>query len=160
MKYDLYFADKDIVEELGYFSILWGMAEKRFFGDFGIPCKLNEILSSDILPKRIKQDTVALAHSIRNELIAYLTKNYYSQEITQDTMIERLRPQTEKEIVTCRKWYSLNGKDDVEFVKYTFFACYRIRNNLFHGEKPFDLLHHQLDLFRAINAFLNNLIKR
>ena len=38
-------------------------------------------------------------------------------------------------------------------------AIYRIRNNMYHGLKNWTLLNEQVELFRGINAFLENFLK-
>ena len=40
------------------------------------------------------------------------------------------------------------------------FIAYRVRNNLFHGEKDIHTLHLQEDLFRTVNSFLSIYLKQ
>lgn len=65
---------------------------------------------------------------------------------------------------------SLGDRDDIRLVKSVIkgdysdtnntiygllFIAYRVRNNLFHGEKTIDTLHLQKELFETVNAYLS-----
>lgn len=46
-------------------------------------------------------------------------------------------------------------KENSKIILLMCFICYRLRNNLFHGNKKFDELHQQKELFNLINNFLS-----
>jgi hypothetical protein len=49
-------------------------------------------------------------------------------------------------------------KNNPKIILLLCFICYRLRNNLFHGNKKFEELHNQKELFEITNRFLSELL--
>jgi hypothetical protein len=54
--------------------------------------------------------------------------------------------------------YEIIEKVNTKTILLMCFICYRLRNNLFHGNKKFDELHQQKKLFNLFNNFLSELL--
>lgn len=56
--------------------------------------------------------------------------------------------------------FDIIEKNDSKIVILMCFICYRLRNNLFHGNKKFDELHQQNELFNLFNNFLSEILTK
>lgn len=54
--------------------------------------------------------------------------------------------------------FEIIEKDNSKTILLMCFICYRFRNNLFHGNKKFDELHQQNELFNLFNNFLSEIL--
>jgi len=135
-----YCIEKDTIAELGAFSIIWGIAEEEHFGKF---CTREKIENMDF-----------------EHYVDLYEKAIYVKE----AFLGCFPSQPLKELRADKEWWvkisdwlvtNWSGKD---FIQTTFYACFRIRNNLFHGEKAYFALNRQKDLFIAVNEFLQEFI--
>jgi hypothetical protein len=68
----------------------------------------------------------------------------------------RLPSRVDREDIRLVKEVLVGNYSDANNVIYALlFIAYRIRNNLFHGEKAVETLHLQKELFETVNAFLS-----
>lgn len=142
-----YFIEEETVTELGSFAILWGMMEEELFGKFCTKAGIELKDFSGYL------DLFEQAEAFRYEYLKYCD-DYPSYN--NKTPLERLR--VDKEWVMRVDEWLVKGERNADFVKTAFYACFRIRNNLFHGEKVFYSLNSQRPMFMKINEFLERFI--
>lgn len=140
-------ASKEIIEELGKFSLLWNAFECNLFNQ---ECSVNNIKNFDDYDS-INNETYYI--NLINELLSYLNVN--RQEITKDFIKQKLystnRNEYQIEVENVLK-NDLHGK---ELQIGTMLILLRLRNNMFHGLKDCYNINKQLNLFISANALLN-----
>ena len=67
----------------------------------------------------------------------------------------RTRGLNEARIEKIKRFLQSNGQEDVID---GLFAIYRIRNNMFHGLKDYQMLNEQKELFDAVNNVLESIL--
>lgn len=145
-------------EFISEFTVLWGLFESKF--------RLNE---ESLNYKRIA--TVANStelKSVRENLQSFSNlPDFIIIEIqTQDVILAFTEIDFKVKIFpTFRKseydWFKKQfekshqiKKNNPKIILLMCFVCYRLRNNLFHGNKKFEELQTQKELFSLINNFL------
>jgi hypothetical protein len=151
-----YEIETDTVMELGRFSILWANLEQRTFKQDCNSAEIKKLQDytaskTDVLIYKILGiKEVLLKHWFRSpkEIDAdWAMKNLFSsQNKGDDYWIPRIRA-------------FLKGKNaEKDLIRIAVFICFRVRSNFFHGVKTLYTLNGiQLELFQAINAFLDDL---
>jgi len=138
--------ENETILEIGKFSILWGCFEWKYFDN---NCNKNKI---DNYAKKINNENaelLVLCYNIINKL-----RSLYNHD--SNTIIERLHSGImSSEIEKCLK---TDCSDKLSIIQGTLYICYRVRNNMFHGEKCEFFLNEQKDLFKKINFLLNQLL--
>ncbi len=140
--------DNDTITSIGQFAVLWGMLEQEYF-DKG--CTNKKLQSMSIAS--FNADMVARATEIKNNLVSY----YGSV----DTVAEKLciRNGDKKafydKVIQLLEDRSIDEKDRIHAAVC---LCFRIRNNLFHGEKTFWVLNQQKGIIDSCSGFLNALL--
>ena len=137
--------ENDTIFETGKFSVLWGCFEWKYFNNNCNKEKIDQAMQTI----NINQNLISSCGEIINEL-----KVLYNNDTK--VIIERLRcNKMTKEINKC-----LNNKDidNLSLLQGALYICYRIRNNMFHGEKCEFFLDRQRNLFININIFLTELL--
>jgi len=135
-----YCIENDTISQLGAFSIIWGIAEEEHFGKF---CTREKIEAMDF---EHYIDLYEKAIYVKEAYLAYCTSQ----------PLKELRAEREWWL-KISDWFEKNTCDK-QFIQTAFYVCFRIRNNLFHGEKAYFALNRQKDLFIAINEFLQEFI--
>ena len=172
-------ASKEIVEELGKFSLLWAQFEleycanncfdKLFFNDVefekfllnvnGQEKKNNYIFLRENFLKLFNFNTnlKPLIKNIISALLKYLHKT--KETITPEFIHEKLYsnsftayyPQVDN--IICN-----NINDNQELLLGGLLIVFRLRNNLFHGLKDCYTIDKQIEIFKSCNRFLDFLL--
>lgn len=179
-----YLNDKDVSSdsliELGYFSTLWGdieyyfFAKKKVFVEDGTSCKYISTSCSDlqienlskILLENRKFDFFDNVRFIKKEVLSYfkgegITDN---KTIINKILVEPHKKDDKIHIAIKNIIENKIEKEDIynkptdNPIMGALSICYRIRNNLFHGSKELLTINKQINLFKAINAFLNSIL--
>ena len=133
--------------QIVHFSLIWNLFERHACGRFASIPKIELSVKSAIAENRIETGQFA-EHS------AYFRHRAANYGHSIDDYVSALNPQDQKtkEILTG----FLNGGSDNLRSEVTglLVIAYRIRNNLFHGEKEVAYLHTQVELFRVVNSLL------
>lgn len=143
-----FFIENETVSVIGEFSIVWAMMEEKYFDK---DCNAGKLNRTTVL-----QANVTLADHAKK--IKESLKLYYSSY--DDSHILKLLNFRRKDSFNLRVQYFL--MTDLQNLDENVFCalciCFRIRNNLFHGEKVFYMLNNQRSLIADCSAFLNELL--
>lgn len=143
-----HYIQNDTVFSIGEFSILWGMFEEKYFE---MNCKREKIMRLKV--NLVNETLINLAKEIKDELLIHYTNP--------EKAIKHLR--------VCKKdklFYNIicsflenREMNDNDIILASICICYRVRNNMFHGEKSFFLLNGQKGIIDSCSAFLNDLLE-
>lgn len=140
-------ASKEIIEELGKFSLLWNAFECNLFNQECSVFKIQNFQNYNC----INDETYYI--NLINELLLYL--NVKKQNITREFIKQKLyslqRDEYQIEVENVLK-NDLHGE---ELQKGTLLILLRLRNNMFHGLKDCYNINKQLNLFISANDLLN-----
>ncbi len=145
---------KETVLEVGKFTILWNIFEKH-------RCKYNY--------KCKEINSIELSHLYKlpfEKFASVLKDRALTKGLTIKTYVEnKLYPKSnaiirkdDKEIYMPIVIDFINSAGRTQ-LEGAILAIHRIRNNMFHGLKWYDELDEQINLFRAMNAVLEEVIK-
>lgn len=146
-KINHYGIQTETIASIGQFAVLWGMVEEAFFEKCCITKKLGRLVvvkSTDAIAE--------YAESIKNNLISYYSGN--------EDIYDRLNLRSNDGYFSEKVRLFLQN-DAISVEDKTSAAvciCFRIRNNMFHGEKVFWLLDRQKPLIDSCSCFLNELL--
>ena len=144
---DSYCIDDETITIIGRFAILWGMVEEKYFDRCCNSTKLKNMIVSNNT-----DNLTAYAHAIKETLIAlYRDPNDIEERLC-------MRGNDYKSFSEHVKRFLTRRSVAEESTYAAVCICFRIRNNLFHGEKAFWLLHQQKAIINACSAFLNELM--
>lgn len=136
---------QDTVLAIGKFAILWNIFESQKFEN---DCTVNKI-------EKLKLNKSEQWH----QLAEVLKQRQEQFDLTEEQYIARkLRQQGLKSerIEKIKNFLQSNGREDIVG---GLFAIYRIRNNMFHGEKDYQMLDGQKELFDAVNNVLESILR-
>lgn len=136
---------QDTVLSIGKFAILWNIFESQKFEN---DCTVNKI-------EKLKLNKSEQWH----QLAEVLKQRQEQFDLTEEQYIARkLRQQGLKSerIEKIKNFLQSNGREDIVG---GLFAIYRIRNNMFHGEKDYQMLDGQKELFDAVNNVLESILR-
>lgn len=136
---------QDTVLSIGKFAILWNIFESQKFEN---DCTVNKI-------EKLKLNKSEQWH----QLAEVLKQRQEQFDLTEEQYIARkLRQQGLKSerIEKIKNFLQSNGREDIVG---GLFAIYRIRNNMFHGEKDYQMLDGQRELFDAVNNVLESILR-
>ena len=148
--------DKNVIFTIGEFSLLWNVFERQFFGT---ECSLKKILENKDHNYIITDKTINISKNLReyilenakNKLFRYLpTTNLLNEKpYTSESNDAKLKN-------SCREWLKRN--DDYVDIVAVFGILYRIRNNLFHGNKLLNDIQTQHELFEIVINWLSEFL--
>lgn len=147
-----YSLKEETIFEIGKFAILWNQFECLY-------------CNTDCTIPRIKQ--IAKSIDINPHLQKQLAEVLTSHDIYQEHLgiIELLYPENAKrskleyDETSITSFYKQQGDDPV-LTEGCLLTIRRIRNNMMHGLKSIACLDVQIELFRAANAVLDDILKK
>jgi hypothetical protein len=150
-KYDL---DCKTVLVIGEFAILWAQAELLFWKNDANPKCIHKWVDKFFMSKTdIADEFWDLYESIKQSINSYL--GCIDDDIIRSKILNKQRERRiEEHLCYIRKFL----KDDGHYPHGLFLYIYRIRNNMFHGEKDVYTLDKQLEIFIPINKMLTYLL--
>lgn len=145
--------DEAKLTSIFYFSLIWNVFEKELCNKYANIKKHSSEISEN---QSSKVDNGILSNVFTHFQLRYIDKNGANKSFT-----ENLFKSNEDEIKN-ETYTILINKDctDTEKLKALLYIAFRLRNNLFHGEKEVDKLHDQNDNFKHINWLLMDLIDK
>lgn len=172
-------ASKEIIEELGKFSLLWAQFEleycgnncsdKLFLNDKEFEKFLQNVNNQEKKDKytlsrekflglcNFKLDFKSLIENLIAELLKYLKKT--RKTITPEFIHEKLYSSnftsyySQVDNIICN-----NINDNRELFLGGLLIIFRLRNNLFHGLKDCYSIDKQMEIFKSCNRFLDYLL--
>ena len=144
-----YYIQDETITSIGQFAVLWGMVEEKFFDKC---CTSPKLARMKVL--NISEEMISFADSIKKSLLERY-KFAPSKEL-EEFLCLRVTDKTFSQKV--RLFLGENEIDSESKIFSAVCVCFRIRNNLFHGEKIFWLLNHQKDILDSCAAFLDALL--
>ena len=148
--------NNETILEIGKFAILWNVFENT---KCSYNCTCAKIIdmekSIEHLDKepfeRFATELKSRAIKIGRNIETYVNKNVYPSNGARITQTDKTNY-----IPAVIDFIDSDGKKKLAGA---FLAIYRIRNNMFHGLKGYSELDDQIDLFKAMNAILEEVIK-
>lgn len=144
-----YQVDETQLQSIFYFSLVWNIYEKELCGKNG---KIGDHPKdhSQKYPEKIDQNILKGAFD-------YFKHRYVSdgQPTKHFNTFEFKSEQIKNEVFG---YLSSANPSNEEKLKALLCIAFRLRNNLFHGQKQIEKLYEQNENFRQINLFLMNLI--
>lgn len=144
----------DSLQPVLEFTLLWNLFERELHDRFVDARKIREVIE-------VHDNQGRLDSSAFEPHLEFFRERY--PDFSQDEILHRrLSPAAHRrsrtagfdEAVNVRR--VLNGEltDGANIIYALMYVAYRVRNNLFHGEKDVRTLHLQDDLFRTVNSYL------
>ncbi len=144
-----YQIDEARLQSIFYFSLIWNIYEKKLCNKYGI-FKVHPNEHSQKYSEKIDSD-------ILNTVFAYFKNRYVSNGKPTEHYISF---EFKSESIKSEVFEYLNSENPVneQKLKSLLLIAFRLRNNLFHGEKEVERLYEQNENFSQINFLLMNLI--
>lgn len=144
-----YYIKEETVLTIGQFAVLWGMIEEKYYNKCCTAAKLsNTVICAP------SWQLVLYADEIKRELFA-INPSKDSSQFRRKLCIRRpdqgFWPQIERFLMN-------DAVNENEKIFAALCICFRIRNNMFHGEKIFWLINDQKDLLDSCARFMNELL--
>ena len=143
--------NNEMIAEIGKFTVLMAWIEREML-DYGRA----KDLETSAYGISAGQTTKELAEALQGRIDLYGSDiGGYTAYILEDaTKADQRGLWNNTKRKKVEDFINLKGQDSIEG---GLLAIYRIRNNLFHGIKELKQLNNQLELFRAMNKFLEEL---
>lgn len=135
---------QDTVLSIGKFAILWNIFESQKFEN---DCTVNKIEKLK-LNKSEQWHQLAEVLKRRREQFGLTEGQYIARKLRQKGL-------NSERIEKINKFLQSGGKTNIVG---GLFAIYRIRNNMFHGLKDYQMLNEQKELFDAVNNVLESIL--
>lgn len=143
---------EETVFEIGVFSILWNILEEKYFEknltNDKIETVARNVYSVDLIP---------YCKALIDALLEYLNEN--KETITIDKIRTKLYSSGFRGHYSKMEQAILGENDNEELFCGSLLLLYRLRNNLFHGEKTPISLNDQITLFKKANLLINKLLE-
>lgn len=139
------FLQQDTVLSIGKFAILWNIFEREKCNNYCTVSKIEKLIfnTSD------KWHQLAEVLKRRQEQFDLTEEQYITRKLRRQGL-------NSERIEKINKFLQSNGQEDIVG---GLFAIYRIRNNMFHGEKDYQMLDGQKELFDAVNNVLESILR-
>ena len=136
---------QDTVLSIGKFAILWNIFEREKCNNYCTVSKIEKLIfnTSD------KWHQLAEVLKQRQEQFDLTEEQYITRKLRRQGL-------NSERIEKINKFLQSNGQEDIVG---GLFAIYRIRNNMFHGEKDYQMLDGQKELFDAVNNVLESILR-
>lgn len=136
---------QDTVLSIGKFAILWNIFEREKCNNYCTVSKIEKLIfnTSD------KWHQLAEVLKRRQEQFDLTEEQYITRKLRRQGL-------NSERIEKINKFLQSNGQEDIVG---GLFAIYRIRNNMFHGEKDYQMLDGQKELFDAVNNVLESVLR-
>ncbi len=150
-------------EFLSNFTILWGIFEKKFREkEKSLSCERIETVINSNEFKYIKDNSKSF-NSLPEIILTEFNSNDFLVSFSYvDFKISLFPTEIKIGLKNLQKCFSVNNdiieKSNPKIILLISFIAFRLRNNLFHGNKVFSELHQQKSLFEIINNFLAEIL--
>lgn len=144
-----YQIDETKLNSIFYFSLIWNIYEKELCGKEG---------SIRVHPK---QHSAQYAEKINQELLSQVFDYFHNRYVLNGIRTEKYESfefkseNIKKEVF---EYLTLNKPTVKQMLNALLLIAFRLRNNLFHGEKQVEMLYEQNENFAQINSILTHLI--
>lgn len=141
--------DEDKLKSVFYFSLIWNVYEKEMCGKYGGIGKHPKKHARNLADKIDENILMEVFNYFKNRYVlnGEATPHFITFEFNKDEI--------KAEVFECLSSANPSNKDKL---KALLCIAFRLRNNLFHGEKPVEKLYEQNENFRQINLILIELI--
>ncbi len=136
---------EETVLAIGKFAILWNIFEREKCNNYCTVSKMEKLIfnTSD------KWHQLAEVLKQRQEQFDLTEGQYIARKLRQQGL-------NSERIEKIKNFLQSSGQDDIVG---GLFAIYRIRNNMFHGLKDYQMLNEQKELFNAVNNVLESILR-
>lgn len=142
--------DEDKLKSVFYFSLIWNVYEKEL---------CNKKAEINRHPKKqSKKYAEKFDQRLLDQIFEYF-KNRYVLNGEQTQHFDNFEFKSESIKTEVFGFLSSAHPSDKDKLKALLCIAFRLRNNLFHGEKAVEKLYEQNENFRQINLLLMNLIE-
>ena len=145
--------DNEIFDQILKFSLIWSLFERD-------ACSRNAGMTS--IQKSVKDALHAgvVSTDLFKSHIDFFRDRAKIHHDSIEGYIAALRTSNAKTDLLLRDFFSETNQSPVTTLTALLVIAYRIRNNLFHGEKEVADLHTQSELFKVINSMLATYLTR
>jgi len=148
---DLEIVKKETLVEVGKFAVLIGLFEKEKC-DYGRQIDLTKV-AKEIEDKKISTKELATAIRGRVDLYEKDVEVYVEYILEDPAKVAYAMTETKRKYIE-----GFINSEGSSSVIGGLIAIYRIRNNMFHGIKQVSSLNNQIELFKAMNKFLQEVL--
>jgi len=135
------------LEPILYFSLIWNLFEAKTCNRYARPESIRQ--STDRACER------GLLHLDKYQpFLDFFRSRYVKEGVIADSVFTRLELRNQEGEQAIRDALLENSHDLNNLVYALLLIAWRVRNNLFHGNKGLKALPRQLDLFHTINHLL------
>ncbi len=139
------------LKSIFYFSLIWNVYEKELFDKYGKIGEHSEDHSKTFAEKLDPNLLAGVFDYFKNRYVLIGEKTIH---------FENFEFKSEPIKNEVFEYLSSADPSNKEKLKTLLFIAFRLRNNLFHGEKQVEKLYEQNENFRQINLLLMNLIDK
>jgi hypothetical protein len=136
------------------FALIWNLFERnsceRYVTKRNIRIHIKQALNDDKIAINKYEPYIAF---FREHYSRYNEENFLANQLLPKSRI--LTNDDRRDINLLRGVFAGRKTETRNVIYALFFIAYRVRNNLFHGEKNIYTLHLQKDLFHAINSLIS-----
>lgn len=152
-RHDLYINGESI-KPVQDFALIWNLFERIVCGRFAQPKKIVEAVD-------FTNGTGCLDVARYSKFLAYFRNRYQPKNGGYEHIWKGLSPTDHNKNIWPLILGALQGTgSDADNVKGLLFIAYRIRNNLFHGQKEIRTLNQQAELFLNVNEMIARFIEQ
>lgn len=160
-----YSYNKETILEIGKFAVMWNFFE---YDKFNKECEVSKI--KDYVAKlNITEELVAKCYDLRDKLRDYLM---WHEIVDVKTIWKKFYTKKKKVKNNDGSWQLIKPINDyvfeylnniplknIQLLEGCLYVCLRLRNNLFHGVKLYYSLDDQIEIFKALNNLLEEILK-
>ena len=143
---------REIIHQIGKFAVLWNVFEDEKCDNNCNNYKLQKIAESVTSINPITLENFARALQGRVDILSNGIEEYVEYVLIPSDAHGR----NSKHAVEIKRFIESNGQ---ESLAGGLMAIYRIRNNMFHGLKELSSLDGQIELFKAMNKMLEEIVR-
>lgn len=136
---------EETVLAIGKFTVLWNIFENERFGNH---CTVEKLEKLNLGTSKEWQELAQVLNK-RQKLWGVTQENYVGTKL-------RTKGLNSAKIEKIKTFLQSEGQQSIEG---GLFILYRIRNNMFHGLKEWQMLDSQTELFNAVNKALERILR-
>lgn len=145
--------NRDEINVVTDFSLLWNLFESEL-SDRGVDSNRLSIIASTINRK----SNMLQQQNFYEPIFNYFKARYVQKDNTTNQLFERLRFRHNDNQRLVRNVLTGLEQSSEKIIEAILIIIYRLRNNLFHGEKELHNIHTQYTNFHSANWFLTTIL--
>lgn len=145
--------DETTYRQILHFSLIWNLFERHACGRFASIPRIKRAVHTAVFTNKVCAQMFA-EHS------AYFRNRAKNYGPSVAHYVRALNPHNSETRAILNDFFGSQSSSSKDEITGLLVIAYRIRNNLFHGEKDVAYLHTQAELFQVINSLLATYLTR